>query len=180
MFYGGCGGNFGYSFVRSGNSLAIKGCYSTATVAMPCSSSDTIQIGRLLAGAYTVTATSYLAMTPANCLSTSFVAPGQPNTTGSFTVGVALASCTPVPKWQFSPTILPATTSTLYLTNASLLQWVQVYDLTCHEEAYFDASVLVVQNSTTQVPLPNLAPAFYLLRAMNEADRVSTQRFVRQ
>lgn len=180
VFHGGCGGNFGYSFVRSGNSLAIKGCYPAVTIALPCSRSDTLQIGRLPAGSYTVTAASYLAMTPADCPGAPFVASGQPNATGSFTVGTALASRAPVPKWQFSPTVLPATASTLYLTNASLLQWVRVYDATGREKAHFDASVLVVQNGTTQVPLPNLAPALYLLRVMDEANRVSTQRFVRQ
>ena len=180
IFYGGCTRSFGYTVVRSGTALAITGCYPAVAITMPCGGSDTIQLGRLPAGAYTVTTTSHVAMTAADCPTSTALAAGQPNAPGFFTVGLAAAIRAPAPTWHFSPTVLPATASVLDLTDAPALPQVSIYDLSGREKAHYEASALINHNGHTQIPVPNLAPALYLLRLTDETGHVSTQRFVRQ
>lgn len=179
VFYGNCSNNLNYSFTRLGNALSIRGCYGLGLATVPCTWNDTITLGRLPAGTYTVTTASYISVIAANCSSSTTLNP-QPNTTGSFTVGLALASRTATTTWKLSPTVLSATVSTLYLTNVPTLQQVSIYDLTGRKKASFEVSELLTQNGTTQIPLPNLPPALYLLRIINEGGQTNTQRFIRQ
>ncbi|WP_201977428.1 T9SS type A sorting domain-containing protein [Hymenobacter rubidus] len=180
VFHGGCGGNFGYSVNRTATTLAITGCYPAVVIAMPCVTYDTVRLGRLPAGSYSISTVSHIATSAAGCDGSTITPPGQPNAVGNFTVGLALATRAAVPIWQVAPTILPATASTLCLTNASKLQQISIYDLTGREKARFTAAELAVQSNQTQVPLPALEPAMYLLRVVDATGQTSTQRFLRQ
>lgn len=177
--HGGCGGYFSYGVTRSGNALSVRGCYPAVAIAMPCVTSDTVQLGQLPAGTYAVSATSYVAQRASEC-SGNLVAPGPPNATGSFTVGLALASQAAAAAWSLSPTVVPATANALSLSEASVLQQVAIYDVSGRQLARYAVSALPALNGSLQVPLLGLAPALYLLRVTDKSGLTSTQRFVRQ
>jgi hypothetical protein len=177
--HGGCGGYFSYSVTRSGNALTVRGCYPAVVIAMPCVTSDTVQLGRLPAGTYTISAASYVAQRASDCPST-IVAPGPPSATGSFTVGLALASRAAAPTWTLSPTVVPATATALALSNAAALQQAAIYDVSGRQMARYPVSSLPVLNGSPQVPMLGLVPAMYLLRVTDRNGHTSTQRFVRQ
>ncbi|MFD2719710.1 T9SS type A sorting domain-containing protein [Hymenobacter monticola] len=178
--HGGCGGYFSYSVTRSGNALAVRGCYPAVVIAMPCVTSDTVQLGRLPAGTYSVSAASYIAQTASDCPGTAVVAPGPPNATGSFTVGLALASRAATPAWTLSPTVVPATATALALSGEAAWQQVAIYDVSGRQLARYAAPALPVLNGSPQVPVLSLAPALYLLRVTDQSGLTSTRRFVRQ
>jgi hypothetical protein len=177
--HGGCGGYFSYSVTRSGNALAVRGCYPAVVIAMPCVTSDTVQLGQLPAGTYTVSATSYVAQTRNDCPG-NLVAPGPPSAPGSFTVGRALASRPAAATWTLSPTVVPATATSLALSGAAALQQVAIYDLSGRQVTCYAVAAPPTLNGSPQVPLSGLAPALYLLRVTDKNGHTSTQRFIRQ
>ena len=180
IFYGGCTRSLGYDVVRTGSALTVKGCYPPVAIAMPCGGSDTLQLGRLPAGSYTVTTLTYYKMGTAECFQGVPRAAGPPSATGSFTVAPGAGSPAGAASWQLYPTVVSATAAVLDLTEVPALHQVSICDLTGREKAHFDASALVVHNGRTQLPLPALAPALYLLRVVDTSGVTSTQRFIRQ
>ena len=180
VYYGNCSGNYGYTVTRTNSQLAIKGCYGNLGVASMCTLSDTIALGKLPAGSYSVTTGTYILPPNTTSCATSSLSPIV-NATTSFTVlGTPLAARTPLARWQLAPTVLPATAAALHLTEAPALQQAIVYDVAGREQNRFAAAELVAQQGSLWLALPPAAPGLYLLRVLDATGQASTRRFVRQ
>ena len=179
--FGGCSRAFSYTVSRVGNAIALRGCYPAVAVTMPCVRRDTVSLGQLPAGTYTVTSPSYISMTAAECITNSFpYSSGQNSATGTFSVGTALATRTVSPAFTVWPTVLAANTSLLTLNAPSAVRQISVCDLLGREKARFEAAQLPQQNDSLLLELPVLSPGVYLLRVLDAAGHISVRRFVRQ
>jgi hypothetical protein len=180
VYYGNCSGNYGYTVTRTNSQLAIKGCYGSLGVASMCTLSDTIALGKLPAGSYSVTTGTYIMLPNTTSCAGSSLSPIA-NTTTSFAVsGTPLAARQPLDRWQLAPTVLPAAAATLRLTEAPTLQQAIVYDVAGREQSRFTATELLPRNGGLELALPPAAPGLYLLRVFDASGQASTQRFVRQ
>lgn len=176
--YANCGFFAGtYSYTLSNNALDIRGCYGGGGFAIGCTRYDTISLGRLPAGRYTITSTSYIATT--TC-ATATPRAGSPNATDSFTVGTVLATRQPASQEQLYPTVLPSAAATIYLTNAMPLRQVSILDISGREHLRIEAPALISQSDGVRLLLPNGPSGVYFLRATNANNQISTYRFVRQ
>ena len=180
VYYAGCTSNYGYTVARTNSQLAIKGCYGWLSVGSQCTTHDTIALGRLPAGSYSVSTTTYI-MVP-NATDCTGSSPSTiANATANFTIlGTALAARQPLDRWQLAPTVLPAAAATLHLTEAPALQQAIVYDVAGREQGRFAAAALMPQNGSLELALPAAAPGLYLLRVLDASGQASTRRFVRQ
>ena len=179
--YSGCRRAFGYTVSRAGNAITVRGCYPAVTVAMPCWRRDTVSLGQLPAGTYTVASPSYVSMTADQCATSNYpYSSSQVGATGTFSVGAGLATRPGSPAFSLWPTVLPASTSLLLLAAPPAVLQISVYDLLGREKARFDAARLPQQNGTLMLTLPALPPAVYLLRVLDTAGQSSVRRFVRQ
>ncbi|RZK52256.1 MAG: hypothetical protein EOO59_13910 [Hymenobacter sp.] len=180
VYYGNCSGNYGYTVTRTNSQLALKGCYGSLGVTSQCTLTDTVALGKLPAGSYSVTTGTYI-MAP-NTTSCATSSPSNVvNATTSFTVlGTALAARLPLDRWQLAPTVLPVAAATLHLADAPALQLAIVYDVAGREQRRYSAAELSPRNGNVQLALPTAAPGLYLLRVFDASGQASTRRFVRQ
>ena len=179
--FSGCSRAFGYAVSRAGNAITVRGCYPAATVAMPCWQRDTVSLGQLPAGTYTVTSPSYLSNTAAECATSNHpYTSNQVGAAGTFSVGTALGNRAGAAAFALWPTVLPASTATLMLSGTEAVSQISVYDLWGREKGQFEASQLLQQNGILRLTLPTLPPAIYVLRVLDAADHSSVRRFVRQ
>ena len=179
--FGGSNRAFGYTVSRAGNAITVRGCYPAVVITMPRVRRDTVSLGQLPAGTYTVTSPSYISMTAAECATNRYpFSSSQNSATGTFSVGASLSTRPVSPAFALWPTVLPASTSLLILTAPPAVLQISVYDLLGREKARFEPAQLPQQNGTLLLPLPTLPPAVYLLRVLDAAGQVSTRRFVRQ
>ena len=180
VYYGSCSGNYGYTVTRTNSQLALKGCYGNLGVATMCTLTDTVALGKLPAGSYSVTTDTYIMAPNTTSCATSSLS-NVVNATTSFTVlGTTLAARQPLDRWQLAPTVLPAAAATLHLTEAPALQQAIVYDVAGREQGRFAAAALMPQNGSLELALPAAAPGLYLLRVLDASGQASTRRFVRQ
>jgi hypothetical protein len=142
--------------------------------------SDTIVLGKLPAGSYSVTTGTYIIPPNMTSCATSSLSPIA-NATTSFTVlNTPLAVRQTLDRWQLAPTVLPAAAATLRLTDAPTLQQAIVYDVAGREQSRFAATELLPRNGRLELILPPAAPGLYLLRLFDASGQASTRRFVRQ
>jgi hypothetical protein len=176
--YANCGFFAGtYSYTLSNNAVDIRGCYGGGGFAIGCIRYDTVGLGRLPAGTYTIASTSHIVTT--DC-ATAPIRSGSPNATGVLTVGAVLATRQPANRGQLYPTVLAATAATVQLVDATRLRQVSILDVAGREQFRFESSELAGQSDGVQLSLPNGLPGLYFLRATNVAGQISTYRFVRQ
>lgn len=178
--FGNCTGTYGYTFTRTNSLLEVKGCYGNLGLTVLCTRYDTIALGRLPAGSYSVNTTSYLV--PVNSTTGCATAPPAPltNAVGSFTVSTVLATRPPLDRWHVAPTVLATAPTTLHVTEAPLLSHASVYDLAGRAQHHFTQADLTPQQGNLELRLPSAAPGLYLLRVIDATGQVSTRRFVRQ
>jgi len=176
--YANCGFLAGtYTYTLLNNALDIRGCYGGGGFTIGCVRYDTINLGRLPVGNYTIASTSYIATTTCATASPRI---GLPNATDSFTVGLVLTTRQPANQGQLYPTVLPATATTICLTNAMPLRQVSILDISGREYLRLEAPAIISQPDGVRFPLPNGPSGLYFLRATNAAGQTSTYRFVRQ
>jgi hypothetical protein len=121
VYFGNCTNTYGYTFTRTNSVLEVKGCYGNLGVASPCTRYDTIALGRLPAGSYSVTTASYIVPINTNAGCATSPALSVANAAGSFTVGTVLATRQPLDQWHVAPTVLPTCATTLQVSEAPLL-----------------------------------------------------------
>ena len=166
-----------YQVTQNNNVLYVQCCLSGPAPAIPCNVSDTVQVGQLPSGTYTLAHAFSFGSGPGTCFTAN---PWPPDTLGTITVSSSLATRPAAPTWQAWPTILPATATSLSLTAASPLRQLAIFDLTGREVAHFGPTKLQVANGPVLLPLPTLPPAVYVLRATDATGRTSVQRLIRQ
>lgn len=182
VYFGNCTNTYGYTVTRTNSVLEVKACYGNLGVAMPCTRYDTLALGRLPAGSYSVTTASYIV--PVNATTgcaTSTLAPIT-NAAGSFAVSTVLATATrsPLERWQVAPTVLATSPTVLHLSETPVLSQAFVYDVAGRVQHHFTQADLTPQQGRLALPLPSAAPGLYLLRVVDATGQTSTRRFVRQ
>lgn len=116
VYFGNCTLSYSYTFTRTNAALKVKACDGNLGVAMPCTRYDTLALGRLPAGTYSVATASYIVpLNSTTGCATSTLAPVT-NATGSFSVSTVLATATrsPLERWQVAPPALATSPTVLH------------------------------------------------------------------
>jgi len=164
----------GTSFNRAGNDLTFTGCYWTGYATSQSRFVDSVHVGVLPAGRYSVAFVGVESYGPQNCVELA-----RDTVQYVFEVRSALASQRAASGWSVYPT--PASRSlSLVMPLATQPITLQLLDATGRESFAGPAASLHPRGSHWQLDLPALPAGVYTLRVRTATAEVITQRVILQ
>lgn len=173
---GGQGSKVSSSFTRIGSNLAFQGCYADGALAQPKSYTDTVSIGQLAAGSYSVSFVGIISVSNQQCIEF------QRNTSSmAFQVGGVLATQPGSSTgWAVYPVPASSRSLSLVVPADEILSTIQLLDVTGRESFACPATKLLRQSGHWTLELPELAQGAYNLRITLANGRQVMRRVVLQ
>ena len=147
------------SLVRVGNAFTYTGCYFSGFLTVPKSYTDTVRIGRLPAGSYTVSFIGIESSSSQQCIEVRRNA-----VSASFQVQGPLATRAAAAGWGVFPVPTTGRFLSVLAPTDKTLQGLQLLDATGRLCLTSPASQLERQGNYWQLPLPALPAGLYFLR----------------
>jgi hypothetical protein len=153
------GNKINSTYARTGNSFAFLGCYFSGMLTQPQSYTDTVSIGRLAPGSYTVSFTGLISSNSQQCVEVQ-----RNSSSMAFQVGGALAVSPGNAGWSVYP--VPTTSRTLSLVAPpdATITAVQLLDVAGRETFAGSAASLLPDSGHWRLELPGLAQCSYTLK----------------
>ncbi|MBF9222612.1 hypothetical protein [Hymenobacter ruricola] len=167
---GGRGAQLSGSLVRAGNALTYTSCYYSGPLAQPQTYLDTVRVGQLPTGSYTV---SFIGIQSCN---TQCVEQMRNSTSATFQVSGALATRTAAEGWAVYPVPATGSSLTLWAPADKAIQRLQLLDAAGRSCFEYAGSELTRQGNEWQLCLPALPAGLYSLRIGVASGEAVTQR----
>jgi hypothetical protein len=173
---GSLGNKVSSTFTRTGSNFAFLGCYYGGALTQPQSYIDTVSIGQLSAGSYSVSFTGLISGSNQQCVEL------QRNTSSmTFQVtGSALATRPSSVGWAVYPVPTSSHSLSLIVPADATMSSVQLLDVAGRESFACPAASLIQQAEHRTLELPNLPKGTYTLRITLVNGRQITQRVILQ
>ena len=153
------GNKINSTFARSGNGFAFLGCYYSGMLTQPQSYIDTVSVGRLAAGSYTVSFTGLISSNNQQCIEV------QRNSNSLvFQVSGALATSASSAGWSVFPTPTTSRTLSLVAPPDATIAAIQLLDVAGRESFAGSAASLLPDSGRWRLELPGLAQGSYTLK----------------
>jgi hypothetical protein len=162
-------------FVHAGNNLTFTACYYSGPLAALQDFSDTVRVGQLPAGSYTVTFIAQLSGNSQQCVEQQ-----RNSNSRTFQVSGTLATRPPIDGWALYP--VPATGRLLSLTAPATqsIRFLQLLDVTGQECLTMPTTWLSRPEDQLKLELPPLPAGTYTLRIHLASEKVIIRRLVLQ
>ncbi|MBF9141254.1 T9SS type A sorting domain-containing protein [Hymenobacter properus] len=168
---GGGGGKIGYTIARNGNNLTFTGCYYDGPTAQPRTYTDTVSVGQLPAGAYTIVFVGIVSASTQQCIEY------RRNTAlAAFQVGSALAVRPAADSWALFPVPATGRSLTLVAPPDKAFQSLQLLDAAGRLCLDYSPAQLPHQANQWHLDLSAVPAGLYFLRISAASGEQITKR----
>ncbi|MDB5236328.1 MAG: hypothetical protein JWR44_3321 [Hymenobacter sp.] len=164
------------AFTRTGNSMTFTGCYFQNGLQSQQSYRDTVSLGQLAPGTYSVEFIGINSGGPLQCIEL-----GRATTTITFQVSGPLAlGAAKAAGWAVYPVPTATRSLSLEIPAEHTVNLLHLMDVAGREIFACSATRLLRQGSAWQLNLPNLPPGVYTLKSQLVNGEVIAQRVILQ